>query len=69
MYLDIIIEDGNLKELRRREKQGADPLNTKDAAEAMDFINVYWREIVNKWVAFMIYRQKVVNTKITKRIR
>lgn len=36
---DLIIEDGHLERLVRREKQGADPLNSQDAADAIEFIN------------------------------
>ena len=65
---DLLIEDGELVGLNRREKKDADPLNTKDAATAIDFINAYWREIVEKWITFMIYHQRVINTKITKKL-
>ena len=65
---DLLIEDGNLVGLNRREKKEADPLNSKDAATAVDFITAYWREIVEKWITFMVYKQRVVNTKITKKL-
>ena len=66
---DIILEDAKLIRLDRREKQGAEPMNAKDAAEAVAFINEYWQEIVEKWVSFHVYHQVVKNTKINKRIR
>ena len=66
---DMILEDAKLIRLERREKQGAEPMNSKDAAEAIAFINEYWQQIVEKWVSFHVYHQVVKNTKINKRIR
>ncbi|MCQ2245632.1 MAG: DUF4160 domain-containing protein [Bacteroidaceae bacterium] len=65
---DLIISDGQLVRLERREKSGADPLNSKDAATAIEFIERYWREIVEKWVTFFVYKQAVKNTKINKKL-
>ena len=32
-------------------------MGSKDAAVAAEFISVYWKEIVEKWVAFFVYKQ------------
>lgn len=37
-------------------------MGSKDAAVAAEFISVYWKEIVEKWVAFFVYKQTVTNT-------
>lgn len=66
---DLIIENGQLVGIERREKVGADPLNNKDESTAVAFIRIYWKEIVEKWVTFFVYRQAVSNTKINKRIK
>ena len=66
---DLIIENGELVSLIRREKASADPLNGKDEKTAIDFINLYWKEIVEKWVATFVYKKAVSNTKITKKIK
>lgn len=66
---DIIIEDGKLSRLERREKQGAEPMNSQDASTAIEFINAYWKEIVEKWVNFHVYHMVVKNTKVNKRIK
>ena len=66
---DLIIEDGALVRLDRREKTGADPLSSKDEATAREFITLYWKEIVEKWISFFVYKQAVSNTKITKKIK
>lgn len=69
MHFDLIIADGKLVRLERREKTGTDPMNSQDAADAIEFINYYWKEIVEKWVDCFVYRRAVKNTKINKRIR
>lgn len=66
---DLIIEDGELIRLERREKLGVDPMNSQDAADAKDFITHYWKEIVEKWVECFVYHRAIKNTKINKRIR
>lgn len=69
MHFDLIIENGELVSLIKREKASADPLNGKDEKTAIDFINLYWKEIVEKWVATFVYKKAVSNTKITKKIK
>jgi len=66
---DLIIEDGQLVEIQRREKAGAEPLDGKDGAIALEFIRVYWKDIVEKWVAFFVYKQVVSNTIIKTKIK
>jgi len=66
---DLIIEDGQLVEIQRREKVGADPLNGKDGSIALEFIRVYWKDIVDKWVAFFVYKQVVSSTIIKTKIK
>ena len=65
---DLIIEDGELIRIERREKSNADPMNSQDAADAVEFIKHYWKEIVEKWVECFVYHRAVKNTKINKRI-
>ena len=66
---DLIMEDGKLIRIERREKTGADPMSSQDAEEAGEFIYYYWQKIVEKWVDCFVYRKAVKNTKITKRIK
>ncbi len=65
---DLIIDNDSLSRLDRREKQGAEPLNSQDAKDAVEFIEHYWREITEKWIDCFVYRKAVKNTLITKRI-
>ena len=65
---ELIMEDGKLMEIRRREKPGVDPLVSKDASTAMAFIQVYWQDIVAKWVDFFVYKREVKTTRINKKL-
>ena len=65
---DIIIENGELVKLERREKPGEEPLDSKSSETAVEFINAYWKEIVEKWITFFVYKMQVNNTKINKRL-
>ncbi len=65
---EILMENGNLVELRRRPSAKMPPLNDKDAATAEAFVKKYYRNIVEKWVNFFIYKKRVRSTKITKRL-
>jgi hypothetical protein len=65
---ELIMEDGKLMEIRRREKPGVDPLVSKDASTAIAFIQVYWQDIVAKWVDFFVYKREVKTTRINKKL-
>lgn len=65
---ELIMENGILVEIRRREKPGVDPLSPKDAAVATQFIQKYWRDIVAKWVDFFVYKRIVKTTKINDKL-
>lgn len=64
---ELILNNGKLEEIKVR--NGHLPsLSEKDIAEAKLFICRYYKNIVNKWVNFFLYKKRVYNTKITKRI-
>ena len=65
---ELIMEDGKLMEIRRREKPGVDPLVSKDASTAIAFIQVYWQDSVAKWVDFFVYKREVKTTRINKKL-
>jgi len=65
---DLIIEDGKLKDIVRREKQGAKPLDSKDEKVAIEFINKYWQRIVEKWIDFFVMKKVVKTTYIKEKI-
>ncbi len=45
---ELIMENGKLQEIKRREKPGVDSLTSKEAATAIEFIQAYWQDIVAK---------------------
>lgn len=65
---EILIENGNLVELRRRSSGKMPSLSEKDATIAEAFVRKYYKNIVEKWVNFFIYKKRVRSTKITKRL-
>ena len=65
---ELIMEDGKLIEIKRREKPGVDPLASKEASTAIEFIQAYWQDIVAKWVDFFVYKREVKTTRINKKL-
>ncbi len=63
---DIIICDGELVEIRRRDK--GNPLSSKDEKTAEMFIHKYWRNIAEKWINFFVYKKRIRCTDIKKKI-
>ena len=55
-------------QLRRRASNKVPPLSEKDAAIAEAFVSKYYKNIVEKWVNFFIFKKRIRSTKITKRI-
>ena len=44
------------------------PLSEKDKAIAEAFVRKYYKNIVDKWVNFFIYKKRIRSTKITKKL-
>ena len=65
---EIIMLDGKLSEIRIREKAGAEPLTERDKRTATAFVQKYHRNIIDKWIRFFVYRQRVRNTSIKKKL-
>ena len=57
-----------MKDIVRREKQGAKPLDSKDEKVAIEFINKYWQRIVEKWIDFFVMKKVVKTTYINERM-
>ena len=68
IVLEIIMEDGKLVELHRRSSSKMPLLSEKDIAIAEEFVKKYYKNIVEKWVNFFVYKKRVRSTKITKKI-
>ena len=65
---EIMLETGELAEVRRRTSNKIPPLSEKDAATAEAFVKKYYKNIVDKWVNFFIYKKRIRSTKITKKL-
>lgn len=67
LVLDIILEDGMLKDIVRRKGSMAS-LKEKDAKTAEEFVRKYYKNIVDKWIKFFVLKKAIRSTKITKKI-
>ncbi len=65
---ELILENGTLVEIRRRNKKGVDALAEKDAKTAEEFIRKYETNIIEKWINFFVLRKQIRCTNIKKRI-
>lgn len=65
---EIMLENGELVEIRRRTSNKIPSLSEKDAATAEAFVKKYYKNIVEKWVNFFIYKKRIRSTKITKKL-
>lgn len=55
----LIMMNGELVEVRVREKKGAEPLTEKEKHTAEAFIRKYHKNIIEKWVKFFVLKQSV----------
>lgn len=67
--IEIIMDNGKVKEIRTRSKHGVPPLSSKDLKIAEEFVRVYANKIVDKWVNFFVKKKRVVCTNITKKLK
>ena len=65
---DLIMMNGELIDIRAREKKGADALSEKDKRTAEEFIRKYHKNIIQKWVKFFVLKQSVRSTRINKKL-
>jgi len=65
---ELIMQNGELAEIRVREKAGEDPLPSKDQKVAEAFIKKYSKNIIAKWVKFFVMRQAVKSTTIKTKL-
>ena len=65
---DLIIVNGDLSEVRVRDKKGAEPLPEKDKKTAEEFISKYYKNIIEKWVKFFVLKQAIRSTNIKKKL-
>lgn len=66
---EIIMDNGEVKEIKSREKKGIPPLSSKDMKVAETFVRVYANKIVDKWVNFFVRKKRVVCTNVKKKLK
>lgn len=64
---DLIIEDGELKDIVYRQGKTV-PMNEKDRTIAEAFVRKYYRNIIEKWINFFVYKKRIRSTKISKKL-
>lgn len=60
---EIILENGELVEIHKRNSNKIPPLSEKDISTAEAFVKKYYKNIVDKWVNFFIYKKEYVQLK------
>lgn len=65
---ELILNNGELTEIKRRYKKGIDPLIDRDARIAEDFIRKYEENIVEKWINFFVWKKRIRCTNIKRKI-
>lgn len=68
LIYELEFSNGKLSNIRIRQKKGVKPLDPKEDAEVVAFINKFADGIAKKWMNAFIYNKKVISTKITKRV-
>jgi hypothetical protein len=65
---ELIMMNGELVDVRFREKKGVESLPEKDKRIAEAFIRKYHKNIIEKWVKFFVLKQSVRSTNIRKKL-
>ena len=65
---DLILMNGELVEIRVRERKGAEVLSEKEKRTAEEFIRKYQKNIIEKWVKFFVLKQSIRSTNIKKKL-
>ncbi|WP_373515032.1 DUF4160 domain-containing protein [Persicitalea sp.] len=65
---EIIFENGEFVEVRIVDVKGKEPLDAKNLKKLKKLVEVYHKEIVEKWVAFFVYNKTIEAERITKKI-
>ncbi len=66
--VELIYENGKLKELTIRTIPGRKPLTLKEMRKARAFVKAYHEQIVEKWTTFFVKNRKITCEVISKKI-
>ena len=65
---ELIMMNGELTDIRIREKKGAESLSDKEKRTAEMFIRKYYKNIIDKWIKFFVFKQAIRCTNIKNKI-
>ena len=65
---EMIFEGGAFVEARIINVKGKEPLDDKNLKKLKKLVEVYHKEIVEKWVDFFVYNKTIEAERITKKI-
>ncbi|MDQ7016556.1 MAG: DUF4160 domain-containing protein [Gammaproteobacteria bacterium] len=66
---EILIENGEIKEVRVKAVKGRKPLKLNELNDFKKFVEVYASEIVQKWIDYFVLHKQVDCEEIQRRIR
>lgn len=66
---EFILKEGEIVEIRLTNVKHAKPLSGKQLNLFIEFVEKYADEIVEKWIKYFVYKEKISPKRITKRIR
>jgi len=65
---EILIENGEIVEIRTSPIKGTHPLTGKELKHFKEFLEVYADEIIKKWIDYFVYHKDIEFERITTRI-
>ena len=65
---DIIVDNGELTELKVRQANDRAPLKANEQKMAHEFIQRYYKRIIAKWVDFFVMHKAVKSTVVRRRL-
>ncbi len=65
---EIIFVDGEFKEIRILNVKGKMPLDRKNKKKLKTLVEIYHKDIIEKWINFFVYNQRIESVKINKKL-
>ncbi len=65
---EFYIENGEVIEIRVTNLKGTRPLKGKELKDFEIFLEIYAKQIVDKWIDYFVYHKNVKFERITKRL-
>jgi len=66
---EIIIENGQIVEIRISAIKGTRPLSGKELNYFKEFLEAYAEQIIKKWIDYFVYHKDIEFERITTRLR